>query len=69
MGESTGSELRVVRAVARGATNRDAAEQLFLFPHIVSTHLRHTFSKLGINSRNEPILVVRAEDGGSAAPR
>jgi DNA-binding CsgD family transcriptional regulator len=67
MGKSTDSELRVVRAVARGATNRDAAEQLFLSPHTVSTHLRHTFSKLDINSRNELILVVLAQDGGSVA--
>jgi DNA-binding CsgD family transcriptional regulator len=67
MGKSTDSELRVVRAVARGATNRDAAEHLFLSPHTVSTHLRHTFSKLDINSRNELILVVLAEDGGSVA--
>jgi DNA-binding CsgD family transcriptional regulator len=57
--------LRVVRVVAAGATNRDAAEQLFLSPHTVSTHLRHTFAKLGINSRNELIRVVLAEDGGA----
>jgi DNA-binding CsgD family transcriptional regulator len=61
------SELRVVRVVAAGATNRDAAEQLFLSPHTVSTHLRHTFAKLGINSRNELIRVVLAEDGETAA--
>jgi DNA-binding CsgD family transcriptional regulator len=60
----TASELRVVRVVAAGATNRDAAEQLFLSPHTVSTHLRHTFAKLEINSRNELIRVVLAEDGG-----
>jgi DNA-binding CsgD family transcriptional regulator len=65
----TDSELRVVRAVARGATNRDAAEQLFLSPHTVSTHLRHTFAKLDINSRHELIRVVLAEDGGTVAAR
>jgi len=47
------SELRVARLVAQGATNREAADHLFLSPHTVSTHLRHTFSKLGINSRIE----------------
>lgn len=49
----TASELRVVRVVARGATNRVAAEQLFLSPHTVSSHLRHTFDKLDIRSRVE----------------
>ena len=52
-GSLTESELRVVRLVARGATNRDAAEQLFLSPHTVSSHLRSAFGKLGINSRVE----------------
>lgn len=62
------SELRMVRVVAGGATNRDAAEQLFLSPHTVSSHLRHAFAKLDINSRNELIRVVLAEDGKTAAP-
>ena len=47
----TDSELRVARLVAQGATNRDAADRLFLSPHTVSTHLRNTFVKLAINSR------------------
>jgi DNA-binding CsgD family transcriptional regulator len=34
-------------------TNRDAATKLYLSPHTVSTHLRHAFTKLGINSRTE----------------
>lgn len=49
----TGSERQVAELIAAGATNREAAEQLFLSPHTVSTHLRHTFAKLGINSRVE----------------
>ncbi|MFG3142128.1 ATP-binding protein [Streptomyces sp. NPDC048211] len=47
----TASELKVVRLIARGATNRAAAETLFLSPHTVSSHLRHAFAKLGVNSR------------------
>jgi DNA-binding CsgD family transcriptional regulator len=49
----TASELDVVRVIATGATNRQAAERLFISPHTVSTHLRHAFTKLGINSRVE----------------
>jgi DNA-binding CsgD family transcriptional regulator len=49
----TESELAVVRLVAEGMTNRQVAGQLYVSPHTVSTHLRHAFSKLGINSRVE----------------
>jgi DNA-binding CsgD family transcriptional regulator len=54
----TESELRVVRLVGSGATNRDVAERLVLSPHTVSTHLRHAFGKLGINSRVELARMV-----------
>jgi DNA-binding CsgD family transcriptional regulator len=47
----TESELGVARLVAQGLTNREVAEQLFVSPHTVSSHLRSIFAKLGINSR------------------
>ena len=49
----TASELAVARLVAEGLTNREVAERLFVSPHTVNSHLRHVFSKLGINSRVE----------------
>jgi DNA-binding CsgD family transcriptional regulator len=49
----TTSELTVARLVAEGMTNREVAERLFVSPHTVNSHLRHVFSKLGINSRVE----------------
>ncbi len=49
----TPSELRVVRLVAQGLTNREVAEKLFLSPHTVDSHLRHSFTKLGVTSRVE----------------
>jgi DNA-binding CsgD family transcriptional regulator len=52
-GSLTESELRVATLVAGGATNRDVAAELVLSPHTVSTHLRHAFAKLDINSRVE----------------
>ena len=58
----TESELAVVRIVARGATNRDAAAQLYLSPHTVSSHLRRAFQKLGINSRVQLANVVHDAD-------
>lgn len=55
----TDSELQVVRIIAAGATNRSAAEQLYLSPHTVSSHLRSAFTKLGINSRMQLAQVLR----------
>jgi DNA-binding CsgD family transcriptional regulator len=49
----TESELRVARLAARGLTNRQIGERLFISPHTVSSHLRHTFTKLEISSRVE----------------
>lgn len=49
----TTAELRVVRAIVDGRTNREAARALFLSPHTVDSHLRRVFSKLDINSRVE----------------
>lgn len=65
----TEAELRVVRLVAQGLTNRAAATRLFLSPHTVDTHLRHAFAKLGVSSRVE--LTRRAlehEAPNGAAP-
>lgn len=49
----TQSELRVVRLVAEGLTNREVAHRLYISPHTVDSHLRHVFAKLDINSRVE----------------
>jgi DNA-binding CsgD family transcriptional regulator len=49
----TTAELRVVREIVDGRTNREAASVLFLSPHTVDSHLRRVFSKLNINSRVE----------------
>ena len=51
--ELSESEVAVVELVARGATNREVADQLYLSPHTVNAHLRHIYSKLEIRSRVE----------------
>lgn len=56
----TTAELAVTRLVVEGLTNREVADRLFVSPHTVNSHLRHVFSKLGINSRVE--LARRARD-------
>jgi len=49
----TDSELAVVKLVAQGMTNREVASRLYVSAHTVSTHLRHAFLKLDVNSRVE----------------
>jgi DNA-binding CsgD family transcriptional regulator len=49
----TESETKVARLVAQGWTNRAIADELYLSPHTVSSHLRHAFVKLGVRSRFE----------------
>ena len=56
----TDSELTVVRLIAAGLTNRETAVRLFVSPHTVNSHLRHAFTKLGVNSRVELARVVAA---------
>jgi DNA-binding CsgD family transcriptional regulator len=56
------SEIAVVRAITSGMTNREAAAHLFLSPHTVSTHLRHAFEKLEINSRVELARIAATHD-------
>jgi DNA-binding CsgD family transcriptional regulator len=47
----TSSERSVAAIIAEGATNREAAAQLFLSRHTIDFHLRQIFRKLGISSR------------------
>jgi DNA-binding CsgD family transcriptional regulator len=62
----TEAELFVVRRVANGLTNRDVAAELYVSPHTVSTHLRHAFRKLGVNSRVELTRLILAHDSQTA---
>ena len=63
----TDSELAVARLVAQGLTNREVAEQLFVSPHTVSSHLRSIFAKLDINSRLA-LARIAAEHDTTATP-
>ncbi|MER5202387.1 AAA family ATPase [Streptomyces sp. NPDC002825] len=62
--ELTAAETRVVRLVAGGLTNRQAAERLSLSPHTVGSHLRRAFTKLDVTSRTDLTRLVRQRDNG-----
>ena len=44
-------ELQVLRLVAGGATNREAAARLFISEATIKTHLLHIYGKLGVRDR------------------
>ncbi|HSR26401.1 MAG TPA: helix-turn-helix transcriptional regulator, partial [Candidatus Eisenbacteria bacterium] len=47
----TPQEIRIAHLVARGGSNREVAEQLYLSPRTVGYHLARVFQKLGVSSR------------------
>lgn len=49
----TASELRVAKEAARGISNREIAQSLFVTVKTVEGHLSNAYSKLGIASRGE----------------
>lgn len=51
--ELTGRELEVLRLVARGQTNREVAERLFLSVRTVETHRARLQRKLGFSRRSD----------------
>jgi DNA-binding CsgD family transcriptional regulator len=63
----TRQEVQVARVVGQGATNREAAAQLFISPRTVDHHLRSIFQKLGLSSRSELVRLVAAGDELSTA--
>ena len=55
-------ELQVIRLVARGRSNQEVADELFLSLETVRTYLRRMFAKLGVNDRTQ--LAVLAHEAG-----
>lgn len=52
-GNLTESERKLIPLVVQGLTNRAIADRLYVSVHTVNTHMKHIFTKLGINSRVE----------------
>jgi LuxR family maltose regulon positive regulatory protein len=52
-------ELEVLRVVARGLSNREVAENLFIATGTVRKHLEHIYGKLNVHSRTQAVARAR----------
>ena len=52
----SGREMEVLKLTAKGISNKEIAEQLFLSQRTVQAHLGNIFNKLGVASRTEAVL-------------
>lgn len=57
-GALSGREQEILALVARGTSNREIAEALFVSEATVKTHLAHVYGKLGVNDRAAAVAVA-----------
>lgn len=57
----TPRELQVLRALGRGATNQEIAEELHLSPHTVKIHTHHILRKMGFRDRQQAAIYAATE--------
>lgn len=62
----TEREREVLALMAKGASNREIAAELYLSVDTVKTHARHLFGKLGVANRT--LAALQADQFGVAAP-
>jgi two-component system, NarL family, response regulator LiaR len=53
----TDRELTVLRLAGRGLSNREIADNLVVSPRTVQSHMANIFSKLGVGSRTEAVML------------
>ncbi|MCZ7530435.1 MAG: response regulator transcription factor [Acidimicrobiia bacterium] len=57
----TAREIEVLKLVAKGLSNREIAEELFIAENTVKNHIRNILEKLGLHSRMEAVVYAMRE--------
>ena len=58
----TAREEEVIRLMARGFSQKRIAEELFISPHTVDTHVRNLYAKLHTSSGLEAVAIATRMD-------
>jgi DNA-binding CsgD family transcriptional regulator len=58
----TSREVDVLRLVAKGLTDAETAEQLYISPRTVGQHLRSIYNKLGVSSRTAATRIAMKDE-------
>jgi DNA-binding CsgD family transcriptional regulator len=59
----TPQQQQIIRLAARGLSNREIGERLFLSPRTVGSHLYRSFPKLGVTARSQLRDLLPADAG------
>ena len=54
----TNREMEVLRCIAKGFSNQDIAQALFVSEKTVKNHLTNIFRKLNVNDRTQALIYV-----------
>lgn len=57
----TDREIEVLKALAKGYSNQQIAEKLYISQRTVQNHLHNIYNKLGINGRTEAVIYAMQE--------
>ena len=56
----TDREIAILAQLAKGLSNEEAADKLFISVHTVRSHLRNTYPKLGATNRTQAVALARS---------
>jgi len=62
LGSLTPKELEVLRLIAKGQTNQQIADNLFISVTTVKKHVQHIISKLGVSDRTQAVILAMELD-------